>query len=200
MHGLGDRGHAEPEACRPASVGWYGLLLGFSGGVRHHGRPLPPQMAGEYALVCSRYSVLQRRSDRPHGETTRAATLAAGARHRDGGVVHLAPHGVLRGQRPALAPVAFVAPPRTLAPPEPCRVPDFGLGAATPSARSACALTRGSADSVRPRRATASRAEAASVVRPGQYIRLSRFPGWSGFRPLGRSVDHELGAWECDRA
>src|SRR5262245_29385524 len=103
-------------------------------------------MAGEYAPVCSRHSVLQRRSDRPNGETPKTARLAAGARHRDGCVVHPATHCVLRGQWSESASVALDATSGTLAPPEPRRVPDSGLVAATPSTHSEC--TRSSEPSV----------------------------------------------------
>src|SRR5262249_54421262 len=77
--------------------------------------------------------------DRPDGETTTTPGLVAGAHHRDGNLVHPPTHGVLRGQRSAPAPVALAAPFGTLAPSQPRWVPDSGLGAATPSARSAYA-------------------------------------------------------------
>src|SRR5262245_24548815 len=133
MHRRRDRGHAGPEACRPASGRRHGLLLGSRGGLPHHGGSLPPQVASGYTPLCPRYPLIRRWSGRPNGETTNAS-LAAVARDSHDHVVHRAAHGVLRGQRPKPAPVALAATAGILAPPQPCRAVDSGPGVETPSA------------------------------------------------------------------
>jgi hypothetical protein len=136
VHHCRDWRHVDAQTCRSPSGCRRRLLLESRGGLRDYGCPIHPSVAGEYAPLRARYSVIRRWNDRTDGKTAALARLAPTAHRLHGDLIHPAAHGVLRGQRTTPAAMAFAATSSALAPTELRRRSSSDLGVETSSAHS----------------------------------------------------------------
>jgi hypothetical protein len=108
------RRNAEPEASRPTSSGWQGLLLGACSRFRHHERSGALSLVRGLSLVRPWFFVLHRGDHRSHGEAKALVCLAAFSYDRNGRVVHSHDNGLLCRQRAEPSGLASAAADRLL--------------------------------------------------------------------------------------